>query len=67
VIVKEFLLGTPRSVEFVGDGIPLGENGMKMTDESGVSGGVSGKIHSENADEDRGGEGVRRRRKRYHF
>jgi len=32
VIVKEFLLGTLRSVEFVGDGILLGENGMEMTD-----------------------------------
>ena len=45
------------------DGIPLGENGMEMTDESRVSGGVSGKIHSvrasENADDGvRGGEGV---------
>ena len=47
------------SVEFIENGVPLGENG----DESRVSGGVSGKIHSvrasENADDGvRGGEGV---------
>jgi len=50
-------------VEF--NGIPLGENGMEMTDESNVSGGMSGKIHSvrasENADDGvrGGGEGER--------
>ena len=51
-------------MEFVGDGIPLGEIGIGSTDESGDSEGVSGKIlsvsASENAgDGDRGeGEGV---------
>ena len=56
MIVKEFLLGTPRC--------PWSSSGGKWDgDESRVSGGVSGKIHSvrasENADDGvRGGEGV---------
>jgi len=49
-------------VEF--DGIPLEENGMEMTDESSVSGGMSGKIHSvrasENADDGVRGGGEER-------
>jgi len=39
------------SVEFVGDGVLLRENGMEMTDESGVSGRVSEKIRSVRASE----------------
>jgi len=62
---EEFPLRTPLSVEFVGDGIPLEEIGMELTDESGVRGGLSGNIRSVGASEnagnrDRGGGGVRR-------
>jgi len=43
-------------VEFIGDGVPLGEN--EMTDKSGVSGGMSGKIRSVRTSEN-AGDGVR--------
>ncbi|KYM84752.1 hypothetical protein ALC53_05065 [Atta colombica] len=46
VVEEEFLLGTSvhASVGFVGERVSLGENRIETTDESGVSGGVSGKI-----------------------
>ena len=41
-------------MEFVGDGIPLGKIGIELTNESGDSGGVSGKIRSVSASENAG-------------
>jgi len=45
VVEEEFLLGNfcPRCL-FVGERVSLGENRIETTDESSVSGGVSGKI-----------------------
>ena len=31
-------------MEFVGEGVPLGENGIETTDESNISGGIQGKF-----------------------
>ena len=46
------------SVEFVGDGIPMGEIGIGSTDESGDSGRVSGKILTVSASENAGGRKI---------
>ena len=43
-------------MEFVGDGVLLGKNGIEMTDESSVSGGVSGKICSVRTSKNANGE-----------